>query len=35
MEAIAVRDFQATEDDELPFKKGSILKVNDSQKPSS
>jgi hypothetical protein len=28
MEAIALHDFHATADDELSFKKGSILKVN-------
>ena len=27
MEAIALHDFHATADDELSFKKGSILKV--------
>lgn len=28
MEAVSKHDFQATADDELSFKKGSILKVN-------
>ena len=29
MEAIALHDFHATAEDELSFKKGSILKVSD------
>lgn len=32
MEAVSKHDFQATADDELSFKKGSILKVNNGQK---
>lgn len=32
MEALAKHDFQATAEDELSFKKGSVLKVNESQK---
>ena len=28
MEALALHDFHATADDELSFKKGSVLKVN-------
>lgn len=28
MEAVALHDFHATADDELSFKKGSILKVS-------
>ncbi len=30
MEAIALHDFHATADDELSFKKGSVLKVRES-----
>jgi len=29
MEAVALHDFHATADDELSFKKGSILKVSE------
>ena len=32
MEAVAKHDFQATAEDELSFKKGSVLKVNENQK---
>lgn len=31
MEAIALHDFHATADDELSFKKGSVLKVSYSE----
>lgn len=32
MEALAKHDFHATAEDELSFKKGSVLKVNESHK---
>lgn len=35
MEAVAKHDFQATAEDELSFKKGSVLKVNENQKAST
>lgn len=32
MEAVAKHEFHATADDELSFKKGSVIKVNESLK---
>jgi len=32
MEALTRHEFQATADDELSFKKGSVIKVNESHK---
>ena len=35
MEAITKHEFHATADDELSFKKGAVIKVNESHKVGS